>query len=240
MKKLQPVYFALDFETGEEALSFLQENKLNGIPVKVGMELFYMAGAKIIADLKSKGHPIFLDLKLHDIPETVRRSMRNLAKLDVDVVNVHAQGGKEMMEAAKQGLQEGASAELPVLLAVTMLTSSDQRMIEDELLLNRPLEDMVLHYSTLAEESGVDGVVCSVSEAHMIKKRTGLVTLTPGIRLHEGSKHDQKRVATPEEASEKGSDSIVIGRTIRDAENPETTYLNIKEAFTDGQPTTYS
>ncbi|KHE71202.1 orotidine-5'-phosphate decarboxylase [Halobacillus sp. BBL2006] len=232
MKSLQPVYFALDFETGEEALNFLQAHQLKSIPVKVGMELFYREGPEMIQKLKEDGHSIFLDLKLHDIPETVCRAMRNLAKLDVDVVNVHAQGGSTMMEAAKKGLEEGAKAERPLLLAVTILTSTDQTMVEKELLLDRPVSEIVEHYGELAEKSGADGVVCSVEEAALIKEYTNLYALTPGIRLEGSETHDQKRVATPMAALERGSDSIVVGRAIRDAEDPYATYQQIKEEFT--------
>ncbi|WP_226578570.1 orotidine-5'-phosphate decarboxylase [Halobacillus litoralis] len=237
MSRLQPVYFALDFETGEEALSFLDLNQLNGIPVKVGMELFYKEGPTILSNLHERGHPIFLDLKLHDIPETVRRSMRNLAGLNVDVVNIHAQGGSEMIRAAKKGLQEGAVGKPPLLLAVTMLTSTDQSIMQEEMLLAHPLSNIVKHYSELAEQSGADGVVCSVEEAAVIKSTTSLLTLTPGIRLVGGETHDQKRVATPEQANQEGSDSIVVGRAIRDADHPRVIYETIKEAFTYGQTT---
>lgn len=240
MKKMQPIYFALDFENAAIALSFLDENHLSGIPVKVGMELYYQEGPSIIQQLKSRGHDIFLDLKLHDIPETVRRSMRNLAKLDVDVINVHAQGGAEMIQAAKRGLEEGASEDTPVLLAVTMLTSTDQKMLELDLLLKESLTNVVHHYSKLAQINGADGVVCSVKEAAMIKQQTNLLALTPGIRAENAGQHDQKRVATPAEAVENGSDSIVVGRAIRDAENPRATYKKMKEAFTYGQQTTHS
>lgn len=231
MNRLDPVYFALDFETGQEAMEFLEQHHLNGIPVKVGMELFYREGPGMIHQLKDAGHSIFLDLKLHDIPETVRRSMRNLAKLNVDVINVHAQGGGTMLKAARTGLEEGSSEERPLLLAVTMLTSTDQSMLEKELLLDRPLTEVVEHYGELAEKNGVDGVVCSVEESQLIKEHTNLYALTPGIRLEGGDKHDQKRVATPALAMEKGSDSIVVGRAIREADDPYAVYQQIKEEF---------
>lgn len=240
MKKLKPLYFALDFQTGNEALDFLERHQLAGIPVKVGMELFYKEGPNIIHQLKEKGHEIFLDLKLHDIPETVRRAMRGLAGMNVDVVNIHAQGGEEMMKAAKIGLQEGAQGHIPVLLAVTVLTSSDQKMLEDELLIDHPLADVVKHYAGRAEKCGVDGVVCSVEEAEIIKKHTALAALTPGIRLAGGAHHDQKRVATPEKALENGSDAMVVGRAIRDAEKPREMYRKIKEAFQHGSINTHS
>lgn len=232
MSRLSPVYFALDFETGEQALDFLKNNNMEGIPVKVGMELYYREGPAIINRLKEQNHSIFLDLKLHDIPETVKRSMRNLARMQVEVVNVHAQGGHKMMKAAKEGLEEGTVGDdRPILLAVTMLTSTDQSMLNEELLLDSTVAEAVGHYASLAEGSGVDGVVCSVQEAEWIKKNTGLFALTPGIRLQGGNTHDQKRIATPGEALQKGSDSIVVGRAIREAEDPLTTYQEIKEEF---------
>ncbi|MGP4059748.1 orotidine-5'-phosphate decarboxylase [Halobacillus sp. H74] len=239
MSQLKTVYFALDFETGIEAVQFLKKHRLEGIPVKVGMELFYREGPEVITQLKQQGHDIFLDLKLHDIPETVRRSMRNIAKLDVDVVNVHAQGGTTMMRAAKEGLEEGAQGKRPLLLAVTMLTSSDQTMVEEELLLSHKLPEVVRHFAEIAEKSGMDGVVCSVEEAELVKTHTNLLTLTPGIRPNGGETHDQKRVATPEVAHEKGSDAIVVGRAIREADNPAAAYEQIKEAFHNEEPTTH-
>ncbi|MBA2174237.1 orotidine-5'-phosphate decarboxylase [Halobacillus locisalis] len=231
MKQLQPVYFALDFPTGNEAIDFLQVNRLDAIPVKVGMELFYKEGPPMIQRLKERGHPIFLDLKLHDIPATVGRAMRNLASLDVDVVNVHAQGGAAMMRAAVQGVEEGATNERPILLAVTMLTSTDQEMVEREMLLDNSIPKVVRHYTNLAKNSGVDGVVCSVHEAELVKN-TAMLALTPGIRLGSGDIHDQKRIASPDVARERGSDSIVVGRAIREADDPHVTYHQIKEAFT--------
>ena len=230
MKQLQPVYFALDFPSGDEALAFLEQHRLDGLPVKVGMELYYKEGPSMIQRLKEKGHDIFLDLKLHDIPATVGRAMKNLASLDVDVVNMHAQGGTAMMTAAVQGLEEASTDEKPILLAVTMLTSTDQQMIERELLLDTPLAEVVGHYTNLAKKSGVDGVVCSVHEAQLVKNM-GMLALTPGIRLREGESHDQKRIATPAVARERGSDSIVVGRAIRQADDPYATYHQIKEAF---------
>lgn len=229
MKRLEPVYFALDFPSGREALDFLDKNRLKEIPVKVGMELFYKEGAGIIEELKNRNHNIFLDLKLHDIPATVERSMRILSDLEVDVVNIHAQGGREMMRAAVRGLDQGAG-ERPTLLAVTMLTSSDRTMMEEELLLKKTMDEVVHHYTSLAHSCGVDGVVCSVHEASLVRN-VGMLALTPGIRLDNGQSHDQKRVATPEVARIEGSDSIVVGRAIRDAQDPFTRYHQIKEAF---------
>ncbi|ASF39338.1 orotidine-5'-phosphate decarboxylase [Halobacillus halophilus] len=236
MKQLRPVYFALDFEKGEEALHFLQSYQLGGIPVKVGMELFYREGPQIIQQLKENHHPVFLDLKLHDIPKTVQRAMANLARLGVDVVNVHAQGGSDMIQAAREGLEQVDESQRPLLLAVTILTSSDAGMIQNELLLSRSLESMVVHYAEMAEQNGADGVVCSVKESRLIKEAAGkeFYTLTPGIRLPSGEMHDQKRVATPEEAKKEQSNSIVVGRAIRDAKDPRHAYETVKEAFTNG------
>ncbi|MBH0229082.1 orotidine-5'-phosphate decarboxylase [Halobacillus yeomjeoni] len=241
MKKLHPVYFALDFPTGKEALTFIQKNELEGIPLKVGMELFYKEGSSIIQQLKENKHPIFLDLKLHDIPVTVQRAMANLARLDVDVVNVHAQGGGKMIEAARLGLEQGSDEERPLLLAVTILTSTDETMVGEELMLKKSLDEMVTHYSRLASENGADGVVCSVRESAAIKQALdrSFMTLTPGIRLPGNDSHDQKRIATPADAKRAESDSIVVGRSIRDAENPRHTYELLKEEFIHGS-TTYS
>ncbi|MGP4078143.1 orotidine-5'-phosphate decarboxylase [Halobacillus sp. K22] len=236
MKQLHPVYFALDFETGADALHFLKSYQLEGIPVKVGMELFYREGPAIIRQLKENHHPVFLDLKLHDIPKTVQRAMANLARLGVDVVNVHAQGGSDMIEAARDGLEQEDESKRPLLLAVTILTSSDAAMIQNELLLSHSLESMVVHYAEMAKQNGADGVVCSVKESRLIKEAAGeeFYTLTPGIRLPSGETHDQKRVATPEEAKKEQSNSIVVGRAIRESEDPRHTYETMKEAFTHG------
>ncbi|MCA1023344.1 orotidine-5'-phosphate decarboxylase [Halobacillus litoralis] len=237
MKELKPVYFALDFSSGSEALAFIQSHDLEGVPVKVGMELFYKEGAPFIAELKRQNHDIFLDLKLYDIPETVRRSMRNLAALGVDIVNVHASGGSRMIEAARQGLKEGAFDEQPLLFAVTVLTSMDEWTVRRELNVEASPKEMVIHYSRLAKAHGADGVVCSVHEAAMVKKETGLFTLTPGIRLPGGDTHDQKRTSTPEEAGIQASDAIVAGRPIRDSSAPADTYQTIKGDFLYGKQT---
>lgn len=224
---MKPLFLALDFPTWKDAKRFLDENGLNGVPVKVGMELFYREGVSVIEQLKLQGHPIFLDLKLHDIPNTVMRAMRNLASLEVDYVNVHALGGKEMIKRAKEGLVSGSKAGHETkLLAVTILTSMDENTLHQELTLSGPLVDNVIHFAKLAYESGADGVVCSVYEANKIKQATAhsFETVTPGIRLTSDARDDQKRVATPALAREEGVDAIVIGRSITQAENPKSTY----------------
>ncbi|UOQ93111.1 orotidine-5'-phosphate decarboxylase [Halobacillus shinanisalinarum] len=232
-RQLDPLYLALDLENKHHVVDFIEQNQLKGIPVKVGMELFYREGPQVIYELRERGHQIFLDLKLHDIPATVKRAMSNLAKLDVDVVNVHAQGGRKMIEAAREGLEEASSGARPLLLAVTQLTSTDQAMLEDELLVQDEMPQVVGHYAKLAKQSGADGVVCSVQEVETIKQSCGhsFLTLTPGIRLTSGEVHDQKRIATPNLAGKKSSDAIVVGRSITAAEQPSAAYQKIKEEF---------
>lgn len=222
---------ALDFPSEEEALYFL-ENFDQAINVKVGMELFYSAGPQIIEKIKEKGHDIFLDLKLHDIPNTVKSAMKNLAKLDVDIVNLHCAGGKEMMKAAIEGLEEGKIGDKrPLCIGVTQLTSTSKEIMNNDLLIEGEVLDAVLHYAKNAKESGLDGVVCSVHESRKIHEVCGedFLTVTPGIRLSEDSKDDQKRVATPKLALEQGSSYIVVGRSIIKAENPYDTYYEIEE-----------
>ncbi len=227
------MYIALDFATGEEALRFLTENELQGVPVKVGMELFYKEGTTFIEKLKSKEHPIFLDLKLHDIPTTVYRTMKNIAALEVDIVNVHALGGGEMMQRAKEGLLAGSSNESPALLAVTVLTSMDEDVMKKELHIKESLKKQVGHLATLAKQNGVDGVVCSAHEAEYIKELCGpsFLTVTPGIRLANSETDDQVRVATPAEAKKIGSDILVIGRSITRADDPKRAYETALEEW---------
>lgn len=222
---------ALDFPSEEEALYFL-ENFDQAINVKVGMELFYSAGPQIIEKIKEKGHYIFLDLKLHDIPNTVKSAMKNLAKLNVDIVNLHCAGGKEMMKAAIEGLEEGKIGDKrPLCIGVTQLTSTSKEIMNNDLLIEGEVLDAVLHYAKNAKESGLDGVVCSVHESRKIHEVCGedFLTVTPGIRLTDDSKDDQKRVATPKLALEQGSSYIVVGRSIIKAENPYDTYYEIEE-----------
>lgn len=213
-------FIALDFPTGEEALRFLQpfEGKAN---VKVGMELFYKEGPAILHELKARGYGIFLDLKLHDIPNTVKSAMKILAQYEVELVNVHAAGGVRMMEAALEGLEEGTPAgkTRPRIIAVTQLTSTDEASMRADQLIKQSLEQSVVHYAKKAQEAGLDGVVCSVLEAKMIEEACGkdFLKVTPGIRMASGETHDQKRVATPQFARENGSTHIVVGRAITQA-----------------------
>lgn len=222
------IFLALDFPTWKETEHFLQTNHLSGIPVKVGMELFYREGPEVIKKLQAYGHSIFLDLKLHDISTTVYKAMRNLANLGVDFVNVHGFGGAEMIHAAKQGLLDGSSlhGKQPQLLVVTILTSIDTAILSKELGIEHPIDQMVNHFAMMAQQQGADGVVCSVHEAKQIKQICGedFLTVIPGIRLADTEKDDQKRIATPELAKQLGSDYIVIGRSVTTALKPLTMY----------------
>lgn len=231
MREQRPI-IALDFAGSGEVKDFLgqfpPEEKLY---VKVGMELYYAEGPSILTYLKDCGHSIFLDLKLHDIPHTVESAMRVLAKLGVDMTNVHAAGGVEMMQAARRGL--GAEA---LLIAVTQLTSTSEEQMQSDQNIQTSLEDAVVHYAKKAAQAGLDGVVCSAQEAGMIKEATHseFVCLTPGIRPAGSAVGDQKRVMTPAEAAQIGSDFIVVGRPITQAENPYQAYLAIKEEWNGG------
>lgn len=228
MLEKHPIFLALDFPTGDEAMNFLQSHDLKTVPVKVGMELFYQEGPAIIQQLSEKGHPIFLDLKLHDIPNTVKQAMNRLASLEVDVVNLHASGGKEMIEAAREGLEQGTpiGKRKPKLIGVTQLTSTSTQMLEEELLISHDMNKTVGHYALMAKQAGADGVVCSVQEAGRIHQLCGrdYMTITPGIRLQGNTIHDQVRVATPAEARNRGADAIVIGRSITKATDPKQAY----------------
>ncbi|MGY3756514.1 orotidine-5'-phosphate decarboxylase [Helcococcus kunzii] len=224
---------ALDFPNEEEALYFLDQFD-KPINVKVGMELFYSAGPQIIEKIKEKGHSIFLDLKLHDIPNTVKSAMRNLAKLDVDIVNLHCAGGKEMMKAAIEGLEEGKIGDKrPLCIGVTQLTSTSKEIMNNDLLIEGEVIDAVLHYAKNAKDSGLDGVVCSVLESKRIHEICGdeFLTVTPGIRFSSDSKDDQKRVATPSIAKEEGSSYIVVGRSITKSQDPYNTYYEIEKTM---------
>lgn len=224
---------ALDFPNEEEALYFLDQFD-KPINVKVGMELFYSAGPQIIEKIKEKGHSIFLDLKLHDIPNTVKSAMRNLAKLDVDIVNLHCAGGKEMMKAAIEGLEEGKIGDKrPLCIGVTQLTSTSKEIMNNDLLIEGEVIYAVLHYAKNAKDSGLDGVVCSVLESKKIHEICGyeFLTVTPGIRLSSDSKDDQKRVATPSIAKEEGSSYIVVGRSITKSQDPYNAYYEIEKTM---------
>ena len=217
---------ALDFSSKEEVVQFLSQFN-EPIYVKIGMELTYACGLDIVKTVKDMGHNIFLDLKLHDIPNTVKGGMKNLAKLGVDITNVHAAGGIAMMKAAKEGLKEGAQGgKTPLCIAVTQLTSTSKEAMNNELGIDVEVIDCVVKYALNAKEAGLDGVVCSVHEAAAIKKACGpdFLTVTPGIRLASDSVDDQKRVATPAYAKEQGCDYIVVGRSITKSKNPKETY----------------
>ncbi|GIN19003.1 MAG TPA: orotidine-5'-phosphate decarboxylase [Bacillus bacterium] len=222
---------ALDFPDGEKAWDFLSRFDGEQLYIKVGMELYYREGAELLKSLKEKGHWIFLDLKLHDIPNTVQRAMKVLAGLSVDMVNVHAAGGTEMMKAALYGLEEGTKAgkTRPTLIAVTQLTSTSEEQMQREQLIDRSIDESVLHYALLARESGLDGVVCSAYEASSIAKEagSGFLRVTPGIRMSESKSDDQKRIVTPSDAREMGSSLIVIGRPVTQAADPVFSYKKV-------------
>lgn len=231
------VYLALDFPNWHTTKTFIDCHQLHGIPVKVGMELFYREGPNLIEKLKENGHSIFLDLKLHDIPTTVRRAMKNLASLEVDLINVHALGGSEMIRQAKEGLVEARGNYETKLIAVTILTSLDALAMHNELLLPKNVQENVAHFAKVAKENGADGVVCSVHEVEMIKTvcGEGFLTITPGIRLQETEQNDQKRTATPAYAKSTGSDIIVVGRGVTRARNPLLAYEQVVKEWEHGQ-----
>lgn len=227
---------ALDFPSKAEVEAFLDNfPKEESLFVKIGMELFYQEGPEIVRWLKGLGHSVFLDLKLHDIPNTVEKSMIGLAKLGVDITNVHAAGGVKMMEAAKAGLKKGtkAGAKVPILIAVTQLTSTSEKEMQEDQLIEVPLKDSVLHYAKCTEKAGLDGVVCSALEAQDIHQATSetFVCLTPGIRPSGSEVGDQQRVVTPIAAKKIGSTYIVVGRPITQAENPYEAYQSIKNEW---------
>lgn len=232
-----PIYLALDFPDWKESKEFLNAHQLDGVPVKVGMELFYREGPYVIEKLKENNHPVFLDLKMHDIPTTVRRAMENIARLGVDIVNVHALGGREMIEQAKEGLLSGAGKHDTKLIAVTILTSMDRETMNSELRLPGEVDENAVHLAKLSKQSGADGVVCSVHEASKIKATCGpsFLTITPGIRLANSNTDDQKRIATPALAHETGADILVIGRSVTKAKDPYQAYRQaIKELNLNG------
>lgn len=219
------VIVALDFSTGAEALEFLDQFKERKPFVKVGMELYYAEGPSIIKAIKKRGHKLFLDLKLHDIPNTVKKAMAVLSKMDVDMVNVHAAGTIDMMKAAKEGLTREDGTR-PLLIAVTQLTSTSQERMQEELLIEEDIDKVVIKYAENADDAGLDGVVCSPLEAGKIHSVCGneFLTVTPGVRFADGDKGDQVRVTTPEKAKEIGSDYIVVGRPITQAKDPVAAY----------------
>lgn len=219
------VIVALDFSGREEVISFLDRFSGKKPFVKIGMELYYAEGPEIVKEIKERGHKIFLDLKLHDIPNTVEKAMRVLSRLNVDMVNLHAAGTTAMMEAALRGLTREDGTR-PLLIAVTQLTSTDQESMEKDLLIKEPIADVVMHYAKTAKNAGLDGVVCSPLEAAKVHEVCGkeFLTVTPGVRFAENDKGDQKRVMTPEEAKKIGSDFIVVGRPITKAADPVAAY----------------
>ncbi|WP_453997056.1 orotidine-5'-phosphate decarboxylase [Bacillus nitroreducens] len=231
----RPLIIALDFPNLTEAKGFLKDFQEEELYVKVGMELFYQEGPSVIQFLKEQGHAIFLDLKLHDIPNTVFSSMKRLAALGVDMVNVHAAGGRRMMEAALEGLEAGtlSGQSRPTCIAVTQLTSTTEEVMRSELLIERNLLDVVVEYAALTKRSGLDGVVCSSLEVPVINQRIGneFMTVTPGIRRANDETGDQARVVTPEKARELGSSAIVVGRSITRAQNPLQAYKQMKAAW---------
>ncbi|CRK80548.1 orotidine-5'-phosphate decarboxylase [Neobacillus massiliamazoniensis] len=226
---------ALDFASGNEVKHFLKPFTGKQLFVKVGMELFYQEGPSIIQMLKESGHRIFLDLKLHDIPNTVKSAMKGLASLECDLVNVHAAGGKEMMQAAIEGLEAGTGAgrKRPACIAVTQLTSTSEKSMQKEQLIPVSLQESVLHYAALTKEAGLDGVVCSAWEAVSIREKLGsdFYTITPGIRMETDQVGDQKRVATPEFARKAGVTSIVVGRSITRSADPLKSYEKWMEVW---------
>ena len=226
------VIIACDFAGTAETLAFLEKFGTERPFVKIGMELFYAEGPQIVRLLKARGHRVFLDLKLHDIPNTVEKSMRVLRDLGADIVNLHAAGTRAMMEAALRGLTRDDGTR-PLLIAVTQLTSTDQQAMEQELLIDKPLSEVVLSYAENARAAGLDGVVCSPLEAGAVHGRcgAGFLTVTPGVRFAEGDKGDQKRVATPALARELGADYIVVGRPITQAEDPLAAYHRCVKEF---------
>ena len=226
------VIIACDFDSAEKTFAFLDKFTGKKPFVKIGMELYYAEGPSIVKEIKRRGHKIFLDLKLHDIPNTVKKSMAVLSRLDVDMTNLHAGGTIPMMEAAIEGLTRPDGTR-PMLIAVTQLTSTDEETMKRDLLINEPIADVVMHYAHNAKLAGLDGVVCSPLEAGKVHDRCGknFVTVTPGVRFADGDKGDQKRVMTPEEARKIGSDYIVVGRPITAAEDPVAAYERCIKEF---------
>ena len=228
------VIIACDFSSAEKTFEFLDKFEGKKPFVKIGMELFYAEGPSIVREIKARGHKIFLDLKLHDIPNTVKKAMSVLSGLDVDMTNLHAAGTCRMMEAAIEGLTRPDGTR-PLLIAVTQLTSTDQEAMENDLLIKEPLPEVVMHYAQNAKKAGLDGVVCSPLESEKVHDSCGaeFITVTPGVRFADGDKGDQKRVMTPADAKAIGSDYIVVGRPITAAEDPVAAYERCVAEFVD-------
>lgn len=226
------VIIALDFSNKKQVFDFLDKFKDKKPFVKIGMELFYAEGNEMVREIKKRGHKIFLDLKLHDIPNTVKKAMTVLSNLDVDMTNVHASGTKKMMQFAIEGLTR-ADGTRPLLIAVTQLTSTDQTTMEEDLLIREPIDKVVMHYAKNSKDAGLDGVVCSPLEAEKVHEVCGknFITVTPGVRFADGDVGDQKRVMTPSEARKIGSDYIVVGRPITQAEDPVSAYNRCVKEF---------
>ena len=226
------VIIACDFDSAEKTFAFLDKFTGRKPFVKIGMELYYAEGPSIVREIKKRGHKIFLDLKLHDIPNTVKKSMAVLSRLDVDMTNLHAAGTGRMMQAAIEGLTREDGTR-PILIAVTQLTSTDEETMKSDLLIEKPIADVVMHYAEVAKNSGLDGVVCSPLEAGKVHERCGssFVTVTPGVRFADGDVGDQKRVMTPAEARKIGSDYIVVGRPITAAADPVEAYERCVREF---------
>lgn len=230
------VIVACDFSSADAVFDFLDkfENEERKPFVKIGMELYYAEGPAIVREIKKRGHKIFLDLKLHDIPNTVKKAMSVLSSLDVDMTNLHAAGTVEMMKAALEGLTKEDGTR-PILIAVTQLTSTSEERMQNELLINASINDTIVKYAQNTKEAGLDGVVCSPLEAGMVKDACGkgFITVTPGVRFADGDKGDQVRITTPARAKETGSDYIVVGRPITQAEDPVAAYRRCVEEFVD-------
>ena len=228
------VIVACDFSSKQQVLDFLDRFSGRKPFVKIGMELYYAEGPQIVREIKARGHKIFLDLKLHDIPNTVKKSMAVLSRLDVDMCNLHAAGTINMMTAAIEGLTRPDGTR-PLLIAVTQLTSTDQESMERDLLIEKPIDEVVIHYAQNAAKAGLDGVVCSPLEAEKVHSACGksFLTVTPGVRFADGDKGDQKRVMTPAQAKEIGSDYIVVGRPITAADDPVAAYERCVREFVD-------
>ena len=228
------VIVACDFASGEQVFSFLDKFTEKKPFVKIGMELFYAEGPEIVRQIKARGHKIFLDLKLHDIPNTVKKAMAALSNLDVDICNLHAAGTTAMMQAALEGLTRPDGTR-PLLIAVTQLTSTDQESMERDLLIHEPIDQVVMHYAKTAKNAGLDGIVCSPLEAGKVHEVCGkeFLTVTPGVRFADGDAGDQKRIMTPAQAKEIGSDYIVVGRPITAAADPVAAYNRCVAEFCD-------
>ena len=233
-KMIKDVIIACDFASPEATYAFLDNFKDEKPFLKIGMELFYAGGPEIVREIRRRGHKIFLDLKLHDIPNTVRKAMKVLSSLDVDMVNVHAAGTIEMMRAALEGLKEGRpEGDRPLIIAVTQLTSTSEQALHDQLLIDASMNDTIARYALNAREAGLDGVVCSPLEAALVKEACGpdFLAVTPGIRYPAAAKDDQSRITSPARAREIGSDFIVVGRPITAAADPVAAYRRCKADF---------